>query len=71
MLEHVLAGKVLTLCRNVLRRAFRRSGTASATRKRARLDMLEHVLVGKVLTLCRNMLLEGTANRLAFYVCGS
>src|SRR6476469_5224437 len=38
------------------RRAFRRNGTVSTIRKRARINMLEHVLIGKVHTLCRNML---------------
>jgi hypothetical protein len=37
-------------------RAFRRNGTVSTIRKRARINMLEHVLIGKVRTLCRNML---------------
>ena len=40
-------------------RAFRRNGTVSTVRKRARINLLEHVLIGKVRTLCRNMLWVG------------
>ena len=44
-------------------RTFRRNGTVSTIRKRARINMLEHVLIGKVRTLCRNMLWWVTLRR--------